>query len=126
MSKEQWGHGFHTGVAAASSGEREYLTADRAILCWDPESAHVQVFEFPPPDGNWARWSGFECTALADDARIHAMDFEQRKQAVFIEALHLIVRDGCNPVAVHRALLNLKEYRAGCAPDMPGLHRGKL
>jgi len=39
---------------------------------------------------------------------------------VFVEAMHLIVRDRCDPQAVHRALLGLDEYRSGCSDDMPG------
>jgi hypothetical protein len=31
--------------------------------------------------------------------------------------VHLIVRDRCDPYAVHRALLDSEEYQAGLAED---------
>ena len=39
---------------------------------------------------------------------------------MFIEAIHLIIRDKVDPVAVHNALLELDEYRDGLSSDMPG------
>jgi hypothetical protein len=36
-----------------------------------------------------------------------------------IEAMHLIIRDGCDPLAVHLALMKVRQYRAICSDDMP-------
>ena len=122
--KKVYGAGFHAGVKSVGGpcrGTERYLTADKAILCWNPGTSKVRVFEFPPRDGNFGRWSNYEMTTLADNACFGNMTFEQRKAAVFIEAMHLIVRDKCDPTAVHRALLDLQEYRDGCACDMPGI-----
>lgn len=47
--------------------------------------------------------------------------FEDRKRAVFIQAIHMIVRDKCDPALVHRVLSELEEYQDGCADDMPGI-----
>jgi hypothetical protein len=47
--------------------------------------------------------------------------FEQRKTKVFINAMHMIVRDKCDPEVVHRVLSELEEYQDGCADDMPGI-----
>ena len=37
--------------------------------------------------------------------------------------MHLIVRDECDPMAVHRAMMKIDEYRDGCAGDMPGMEQ---
>lgn len=54
---------------------------------------------------------------------IQKMSFSRRKMMVFIEAMHLIIRDKCNPMAVHNALLELQEYRDGCSDDIPEINR---
>ena len=59
-------------------------------------------------------------SALACHSEVRKMTLEQRKAHVYILAMHLIVRDNVDPIAVHRALLELDEYRAGCSTDMPG------
>lgn len=88
------------------------------MLCWNPDSDQVAVVRWP--DGN-RRSAPYQMTALACNHDLHEMNFKQRKLMVFIEAMHLIVRDKVEPMAVHRALLALDEYRDGCSPDMPGL-----
>lgn len=98
------------------------VTADQVMLCWNPNSADVALV--PWPDS--ARLSErFIFTGLACNAYIQGMSFKQRKEAIFVEAMHLIVRDQCDPIAVHQALIALKEYCAGCSPDMPVWHEGK-
>lgn len=47
--------------------------------------------------------------------------FEQCKTMVFIQAVHMIVRDKCNPEVVHRVLSELNEYQDGCSDDMPDI-----
>jgi hypothetical protein len=124
MSRKQWGHGFHAGVQSVNGtyrGKTRCLSADKAILCWNPGTSQVRVFEFPPPDGFYGRWAKYEMTTLADSQHFCEMTFEQRKAAVFIEAMHIVVRDKCSPMAVHLALLEVQEYRDGCALDMPGI-----
>jgi len=44
---------------------------------------------------------------------------ELRKLRLFLLAVHMIVRDGIEPLAAHRALMAFGEYRDGCAEDMP-------
>lgn len=58
-------------------------------------------------------------SALACYAKVRRMTPAARRAMVFIEAMHLIVRDKCDPIAVHKALLKLTEYRSGLADDMP-------
>ncbi len=88
--------------------------ATNRMLCWDFDSDRVALVPWP----DTRRLSdAYDCTSLACYTEIQDMDFEARKKAVFIEAMHLIVRDGCDPLAVHRALLGLEEYRDGLAED---------
>ena len=49
---------------------------------------------------------------------VQKSNFEARKCRVFIDALTLIVRDGCDPQKVHAALLGLDEYVDGLPDDM--------
>lgn len=95
-----------------------YANANEAILCWYPDSAKVKLVPFPDTRDECG---DYPMTALACCDYVQRADFETRKKIVFIEAMHLIVRDGCDPLAVHRALLGLNEYRDGCALDMPGI-----
>lgn len=86
------------------------------MLCWNPGTAQVALL--PWPDAA-RRSDRYRMTCLASDERLHRMRFPERMAVVYVEAMHLIVRDRCDPMAVHRALLPLDEYRAGCAADMP-------
>ena len=90
------------------------LNATNAILLWNPGTPQVEIRPLGDPGVE------FQMSGLGCYADVREMNFEQRKAHVFIEAVHLIVRDRCDPQAVHRALLALEEYRDGCASDMPG------
>lgn len=92
------------------------VSAKEVILCWNSNSDEVAIVPFPDTD----RLSkDYDFTALACYADMRYKSFEELKTIVFIEAMHLIVRDGCDPVAVHKALSAVKEYCDGCANDMP-------
>lgn len=95
------------------------MNAIDTMLCWTPDTDQVALV--PWPDRIGGRSDRYQMTALACDARLQRMSFPERMAVVFAEAMHLIVRDGCDPRAVHRALLGLDEYRAGCSGDMPGI-----
>lgn len=84
-----------------------------AVLCWNPGTAEVALVRW----GTGADLDRFQMTGLAVYTNVHGLTFDQRKALVFIEAVHLIVRDRCDPRAVHRALLGLEEYQAGLAED---------
>lgn len=101
-----------------SSRSNTYPTAKTRMLCWNPGTDQVALAKWPDERG----WSEpYLCTHLACWTHVRAASFEQRKAIVFQVAMTLIIRDGCDPQAVHRALLGLAEYRDGCAEDMPGL-----
>lgn len=93
------------------------MNAKNAMLCWNPGTAQVALVRWPDPE---RVSSAFEMSGLACYSAVQKMTFEQRKLVVFVEAMHLIVRDKCDPLAVHSALLALDEYQAGLACDMPG------
>ncbi len=119
MSREQWGHGFNAGVQAANNGLKGQngpsINAKNHMLCWTPKTSNVALVEWPDKFG---RSLQYRSTALACYSNIQKMNFEQRKTMVFITAMHLIVRDGCPANVVHNVLLDLDEYRDGCADDM--------
>lgn len=94
------------------------VNACEMMLCWNPGTADVALVRHPDTQGKSRH---YQMTALACNFAICEKTFEQRKAIVFIEAMHLIVRDQCDPMAVHRALLPLDEYLDGCALDMPGV-----
>ena len=93
--------------------------ATNGMLCWNPETDQVEVGPWPDRTG----WSAnYKMSALAPTA-VKKASFQKRKTIVFIEAVHLIVRDKCDPEAVHKALLNLEEYHDGLSDDFPGVYR---
>lgn len=77
---------------------------------WTPGTGEIAVVSYPGPRTG-LRYSTGAC--LSDWPE----DFEERKLRVFVEAHNMIIRDGCPPLAVHRALLPLKEYCDGLAAD---------
>ena len=91
------------------------FNATNGMLCWNPGTDQVEVGP-QPNDTKWGR--KYKMSALACYPHVKQMNFEQRKTLVFIEAIHLIVRDRCDPDAVHKALLNLEEYQDGLADDL--------
>lgn len=95
------------------------LNVKNSVLLWNPKTAEVALVAKPLSGlGRCYARSGLGCYA-----ETQSMTFEQRKTQVFIEAMHLIVRDGCDPQAVHQALCGLEEYQAGLSEDMPGAQR---
>jgi hypothetical protein len=96
-----------------------------AIIAWTPtrwadlrpETAG-QVVVLPLSEakeaGRFAMRAGASSSALAslsEDARIARL---------FIDFQTLVVRDGIDPHAVHRAFLTIDEYRYRIAPDTEG------
>lgn len=115
-----WGNGFHAGLKEATERMRgheiEYPTAKDVILVWDRGTDHrVRLIPYPDITG---LSDNYDMCALACYSHVHDMTFEQRKQMVFIKAMHLIIRDKVNPNAVHRVLSGLAEYRDEFTDDM--------
>jgi hypothetical protein len=98
------------------------MNAKDSMLCWTPDTYQVAIVPWPDRAGRSDR---YDMTTLACNAEVQRMSFKERQALVFIEAMHLIVRDGMNPLEVHTALLQLDEYRAGCAQCMPGIEQAR-
>ena len=80
----------------------------------------MALVSWPDARGLSSRYSHSEGACYAE---VRKWSFEKRQTQVFIEAMHLIVRDGMPPGLVHGVLLGLEEYRNGCSNDMPGVAR---
>ncbi|KVL70327.1 hypothetical protein WJ49_22700 [Burkholderia ubonensis] len=85
------------------------------MLCWNLYSGEVALVPWPDREG---LSRPYERSALACYAEVRDMSVAQRQAHVLSEAIGLIVRDHCNPRAVHDALLGLVEYRDSIPPDM--------
>lgn len=93
--------------------------ATNTTLLWDVKSGDVLLKPWPETDGEHLNYK----SGLACYLPIQKATFEQRKLMVFIEAMHLVVRDGIDPQKLHKVMMELEEYRDGCAYDMPGMSR---
>lgn len=91
--------------------------ARNTMLLWNPGTDQVTLMPLGEDDRR------YESSSLAAYAPVREMSFEERKTFAFVTAMHLIIRDKVDPMALHQALLGLPEYRDGCADDMPGLVR---
>lgn len=91
------------------------------MLCWNPNTDQVALV--PHPDYRGLS-DNYIMTSLAAYAVVNGMSRTERQALAFSEAMKLIVRDGCDPHAVHQAMMGLEEYRNGCAPDMPKAQQG--
>lgn len=94
-----------------------------AIIAWTPArladlrpDTAGQVAVLPLADGAARR---FMMRAGAT-AGLHALSEEGRIARLFIDFQTLVVRDGLDPQAVHRAFLAIDEYRFRIAPDTEG------
>lgn len=96
--------------------------AINTMLCWNPGTSEIALVPWPDVD---RRSEGYTRTALACTSSVHEMTGAERTAIVYIEAIHLIVRDKCDPMAVHAALLGLSEYVGALACDMPGMPVGQ-
>lgn len=87
-----------------------------AMLCWTPNSDQVALVPWPDNIGRSRR---YHRTGGAAFVYLQEGSFELRKLRVFIDAVHLIIRDHVDPQAVHKALYELDEYRDGLSEDFP-------
>jgi hypothetical protein len=94
----------------------EKQNCTNTMLCWNP-GGDVELF----PLGD-TRADKYDMSSLATYRHIQQGSFEHRKTMVFIEGMKLIIRDGCDPQKVHKALLGLEEYRDGLPDDVPGVY----
>ncbi|WP_336487557.1 hypothetical protein [Methylobacterium nigriterrae] len=97
-----------------------------AIIAWTPArwadlrpdtAGQVAILPHPDPEGHARR---FMMSAGASSSALHALPEEQRIARLFIDFNTLVVRDGIDPQAAHRAFLAIDEYRFRIAPDTEG------
>ena len=92
------------------------MNLTNAMICWNPGTAQVALVAWPDSIGVSRQYSH---TGGAAYRVVREAPFEERKASAYIEAMHLIVRDRVEPMAVHRAFLGLEEYVDGLSADMP-------
>lgn len=88
------------------------------MICWNANGGEVALIQHPDKKGDSDQYF---FSALACNSDFKKLDFEERKKIIFIEAMHMIVRDKVDAMKLHSVLLALDEYRDGCAEDMPGM-----
>jgi hypothetical protein len=85
------------------------------MVAWNPGGA-IQVWPWPDKIG----WSNdYLFTWGACYTSLRNMQGEDAKKAIFIQAVHIMVKDNVTPNEVHNALCLIKEYRAGLSYDCP-------
>lgn len=97
-----------------------------AIIAWTPArwaelrpDTAGQVAVLPAPDAEGAA-KRFMMRAGAGSSALRTLTGEARVARLFIDFQTLVVRDGLDPQAVHRAFLAIDEYRFRIAPDTEG------
>jgi len=84
------------------------------MVCWNVGG---EVCTVPWPD-NRGRSEKWQRTCGACYGNIQKANHEQRKCRAFIDAMTMIVRDGCDPADVHAAFMQIEEYVDGLPDDM--------
>ena len=93
---------------------------------WRPNSSEIKVmlrkpfYEFEQQEkknlkSRYPYWCGGGCLNMQKASH------ERAKLLIFIEAIHMIVRDKVDYQAVHSELLKIDEYADGLAGDVPGV-----
>jgi hypothetical protein len=95
------------------------MKAKNSMIAYNTETGEVRVGPWPDKT-QWSRPFPAATGACYLDRHKHPA---QWKMMVFIDAIHIIVREKIDPMTVHNALLAIDEYVDGCADDMPGIKR---
>lgn len=88
------------------------------MWCWTPGSGDVVVVPWPDRDG---LSKGYRMSDGACWGHVREMEEAERQRYVLSGAMAMIVRDRCDPMGVHRAMLELFDYRDALASDVPGV-----
>ena len=97
--------------------ENQEIPIEKAMILWNTKSEGGQIKVVDHPGRGRDRQllsSGGACYAYWRE-----MTTEQRKAQLMVEAWHIVVRDGLDPMDVHRALMVVPEYRDMMSGDMP-------
>ena len=92
------------------------MKAKECMFAWNSNSNEIEVGPWPAK----TRWSArYAKTGGATYSYVQEMSHKELIGYLFIEAVHLIIRDNVNPLAVHNAFYQIDEYRDGLASDVP-------
>lgn len=92
------------------------MKAKECMFAWNPNSSEVDAGPWPDRTG----WSNkYRMTGGATYSHVQSMSHKELVGYLFIEAMHLIVRDNVHPIAVHNAFCKIDEYREGLTEDVP-------
>ena len=104
--------------AAYSISTDAAFKAKEMMFIWRPNSDQVKVGPWPDNTG-WAKHTvEYPMSSGACYSDWHDMSHEQLKTMLFIEAIHLIVRDRVDADSVHREFCKIDEYRDGLSGDL--------
>jgi hypothetical protein len=88
-----------------------------AMYGWNRNSNEIGVGPWPDTTG----WSDrYSLTGGARYKSIREMPLDQQVAQVFIDFHMIVLRDGVDVQAAHRAFLKIDEFRGSLAPDIPG------
>jgi hypothetical protein len=93
-------------------------------LAYCPNSANAILFE--PGDGllqGFEHQHGFTMTVGGHDFDKYPKTKERVGCYWMIHFHHAVIRDGVDPMALHKVLCDIPEYRNLCAGDIPGLKK---
>lgn len=92
------------------------MKAKECMFAWNPDSSQVEIGPWPDK----TRWSDkYDMTGGATYSHVREKEGAELVGYMFIEAMHLIIRDNVDPIAVHNAFCLIDEYRQGLAQDVP-------
>lgn len=91
-----------------------------AMIAWNHDSDQIKVGPWPERN-DWS--DAYEATTGACETRLHLMTPDQQRALLFIHFNTIVVGDGVDVQAAHRAFLKIDEYRNDISPHLPGADR---
>jgi hypothetical protein len=102
---------------------KQTMKITEADIVWVPASADVPnagSIRVERHGSGWRRTAGDRWVPAASFSRVTSKDSNLQLLAMFITFNTIVVRDGIDPQAAHRALLTIDEYRQSISRDMQG------
>ncbi len=93
---------------------------DKAMLLYVPGTDKALMVEIGTPTGNF-RWKGYsENSTGACFAHYRNREPIDQLATLIVNGMQAIIRDGVDPMSIHEALCQVKDYRDSLAADVPG------
>jgi hypothetical protein len=89
------------------------VSIKKVMIAWN-RNGGVELFPWPDTQ---RRSRKYQLTSGACNADVHDWNEVQRQHFVLSTAMGLIVNDGVDPVAVHKAFWGIEEYQNALPPD---------